>query len=204
MPNAFRSRLVAAALASCAWLALLLFAAAAPAAGADDGSAAWQALRAGGAIALMRHADAPGIGDPPGWRLDDCATQRNLSERGRADALAAGARLRAERIDIGRLVASPWCRCLETARLLGAGEPQVDAVFGNVQVLADQRDRLVRDGRTRLAPWRGPGTLVVVTHGANILALTGMHPASGEIVVVRARNDGTLQTIGRAMPAPLR
>ena len=52
-------------------------------AGADDAADAWKALRAGGHVALMRHADAPGgVGDPPGFRVDDCATQRNLSERG--------------------------------------------------------------------------------------------------------------------------
>ncbi len=162
-----------------------------------DETAAWQFLRGDGAVALMRHADAPGTGDPPGWRLDDCATQRNLSERGRADARAVGERLRARRVNVARVVASPWCRCLETARLLGSGEPQIDAVFGNMHVLADQRDRLVRDGRARLAPWRGPGALVVVTHGSNILALTGTHPASGEIVVVRPRDDGSLQVLGR-------
>ena len=66
---------------------------------ADDAANAWKALRAGGHVALMRHADAPGgAGDPPGFRLDDCATQRNLSEKGRADAAKIGVRLKQEGI----------------------------------------------------------------------------------------------------------
>ena len=64
-------------------------------AGADDAADAWKALRAGGHVALMRHADAPGgVGDPPGFRVDDCATQRNLSEKGRADAEKIGSELK--------------------------------------------------------------------------------------------------------------
>ena len=70
---------------------------------AADASAAWEALRKGGHVALMRHADAPGgAGDPPGFKLDDCSTQRNLSERGRADAVAMGAQIRANGISFSR------------------------------------------------------------------------------------------------------
>ena len=83
---------------------------------ADD-TAALAALRAGAHIALMRHADAPGgAGDPPGFRLEDCATQRNLSEKGRADAAKIGARLKAEGIRIEKILGSPWCRSMETDR----------------------------------------------------------------------------------------
>ena len=71
---------------------LLGFCSTAEVAGADNAAAAWKALRAGGHVALMRHADAPGgFGDPPELRVDDCATQRNLSEKGRADAAKIGA-----------------------------------------------------------------------------------------------------------------
>ncbi len=90
---------------------LLGFCAAAEMACAEDG-AAWAALRAGGHVALMRHADAPGgVGDPPGFRIEDCATQRNLSARGRADALRIGVRLKSEGIAVEKILSSPWCRC---------------------------------------------------------------------------------------------
>ena len=93
---------------------------------ATDGEAAWSALRRGGFVALMRHADAPGgAGDPPGFKLEDCTTQRNLSEKGQANARAVGTRLKAEGIVIGRLLSSPWCRCLDTARLLEIGPVEI-------------------------------------------------------------------------------
>src|SRR3712207_523458 len=77
-------------------------------------------LRRGGLVMLMRHARTePGTGDPPGFRHDDCSTQRNLDATGRAQARAIGERLRAERVPLGRVLTSRWCRCRETAELLG-------------------------------------------------------------------------------------
>jgi phosphohistidine phosphatase SixA len=166
--------------------------------------AAWAALRADGHVALMRHADAPGgFGDPPGFRLDDCATQRNLSARGRADAAAVGARLKAQGAKLGRILSSPWCRCLDTARLMDVGKVESEATFSNVVVLSDRRDELTRGARDVIRAWKGPGALLVVTHGANIHALTGYSPASGEIVVVAPQAGGTMREIGR-LPVPAR
>jgi phosphohistidine phosphatase SixA len=165
-----------------------------------DEAAAWAALREGGAVAvLMRHGQAPGTGDPPGWRLDDCSTQRNLSDAGRADARAAGERLRGEGVHVTRVLSSPWCRCVDTARLLDVGPVRIEPTFSNAYMLPDRRESLAAGARTLLADWRGPGVLVVVTHGSNILALTGRHPASGEIVVVRT--DGALREVGSITPA---
>jgi phosphohistidine phosphatase SixA len=165
--------------------------------------AAWAALRQDGAIALMRHADAPGgFGDPPGFRLEDCATQRNLSAEGRAEAERVGAAIRRERIAIGKLMSSPWCRCMDTATLLGVGAVDTAPAFSNVVVLSDQRAALTEAGRAVLRAWKGPGVLLVVTHGANIQALTGGHnPASGEIVVAKVTADGAVREVGR-IPVP--
>jgi phosphohistidine phosphatase SixA len=175
---------------------------AAPALASEE--AAWTALRGDGHVALMRHADAPGaVGDPPDFRLDDCTTQRNLSARGRADAAAVGARLKAQGVKPARILSSPWCRCVDTAKLMDLGPVAIEPAFSNAFVLRDQRDSLTKRARDVIVAWKGPGTLLVVTHGANILALTGHHPASGEIVVVTARPDGTLRTIGR-LPVPAR
>lgn len=184
-----------------AFITLLAFSA--PAAGANE-DAAWAALRADGNVALMRHADAPGgFGDPPGFQLEDCATQRNLSARGRAEAAAVGARLKAKGARLGRVVSSPWCRCVDTARLMDVGPVAIEATFGNVVVLSDRREALTRGARDVLRAWKGPGALLVVTHGANIQALTGYNPASGEIVVVAPQADGTVREIGR-LPVPTR
>ena len=175
---------------------LLGFCAAADIAGAGEAEA-WSALRAGRHVALMRHADAPGgFGDPADFKLDDCATQRNLSAKGRADARGIGARLRSEGIAVDKILSSPWCRCIDTAKLLALGPVEAEPTFGNVVVLRDQRDSLTAGGRAVIDQWTGSGILVVVTHGANILALTGISPASGEIVVVRG---GGREAVGRLM-----
>jgi len=183
-------------------LVLCLLVVAASPAGADEPTA-WAALRRGGAVvALMRHADAPGAGDPPGWRLDDCATQRNLSAEGRADAVTVGNRLRAERIAIAKVLSSPWCRCVETAKLMDVGPVQIEPTFSNAFVLSDQRAALTEGARAMIARWRGPGTLLVVTHGANIQALTGRSPSSGEMVVVGMSADGSLRESGSLVVPP--
>jgi len=168
-------------------------------AGADDAANAWKALRAGGHVALMRHADAPGgVGDPPGFRVDNCATQRNLSEKGREDATKIGSRLQREGIAFEKILSSPWCRCIDTAKLLSMGTVETEATFGNVVVLRDQREALTTGARALLAKWTARGNLLVVTHGANIFALTGISPASGEIVVVRGGSDRA-ESVGRLL-----
>jgi phosphohistidine phosphatase SixA len=171
---------------------------------AADEAAAWAALRAGGHVALMRHALAPGGGDPPGFRLDDCATQRNLSAEGRADAAAVGAGLRTAGIRIDKVLSSPWCRCVDTARLMDVGAVEIAPTFANAYVLRDRREELTAGARALIEGWEGPGNLLVVTHGANIHLLTGGgNPASGEIVVLSTDDDGSIREVGR-IPVPAR
>ena len=183
----------------CAIFTILLgLCTAADIASADEAETAWTALRAGRHVALMRHTDAPGgVGDPPGFRLDDCASQRNLSAKGRADAARIGARLRSERITVERIVSSPWCRCMDTATLLELGPVEAEPTFGNVVVLREQATSLIAGARAVIDKWTGSGILLVVTHGANIRALTGIAPASGEIVVVRSGSGGNTEPVGR-------
>ena len=169
-----------------------------------DETAAWTALRQGGHVAFMRHAEAPGGGgDPPGFRLDDCSTQRNLSAKGRADAQAVGKNLRAKGVAVARLLSSPWCRCVDTARLMDLGPVEIEPMFANAFVLAEQRNALTAGAKAIITGWKGPETLLIVTHGANIQALTGSNPASGEIVVAAVTRDGAIREIGRIpVPAP--
>jgi phosphohistidine phosphatase SixA len=179
--------------------ALLLGFGTAEMADANDAADAWKALRAGGHVALMRHADAPGgAGDPPGFRVEDCATQRNLSEKGRVDAAKIGVRLKQEGIAFEKILSSPWCRCIDTANLLNVGAVETEATFGNVVVLRDQREALTAGARALIVKWTGRGNLLVVTHGANIQALTGISPASGEIVVVKSGSDRA-EPVGRLL-----
>jgi len=144
------------------------------------------------------------VGDPPGWKLDDCASQRNLDDTGRAQARALGERLRTERIPVRRILASPWCRTTETATLLGVGAVQSEPTFANAFVLSDRRAELAAGARALIGRWRGPGTLLVVTHGENIRALTGRTPATAELVVVSVAADGSLRELGAVLTPPTR
>ena len=180
--------------------ALALWLLAAPVAAADDSREAWAALVNGGHVALIRHGNAPpGYGDPPGFKIDDCATQRNLDERGRAQARALGEAFRQHGVRADKILSSPWCRCLETARLMGLG-----TVEGAWPVAASDRspDRLAAL-RQMLADWGGPGTLVVVTHALTVQALIGIMPGQAETVVVRPKpgQEPGVEVVGR-IPVP--
>lgn len=161
-------------------------------------AAAWSALRAGG-IVVFRHALAPGVGDPPGMRLGDCKTQRNLDAEGRAQARRIGARLRQQQIAVGAVWSSQWCRTRETAELIAAGpvreQPAFNSFFGDRSRVSAQ----TAAARELLLAWRGPGALVVVTHQVNVSALTGGATASGEGVVLRPVDD-ELVSVGRILP----
>ena len=170
------------------------------AANAADENAAWNALRADGYVALIRHASAPGpAGDPADYKLDDCATQRNLSEQGRAEARALGERFRTQGVKVGKIVSSQWCRCQQTAELMNIGPVEVAPTFNNAFVLKDKRDTLTAGARATVGAWRGPGTMVVVTHGQNIMAMLGIHPREGEVIVVAPdpASDNKMKLIGR-------
>lgn len=151
-------------------------------------------------IGLMRHAHAPGYGDPPTFRLGDCGTQRNLDDRGRAEARAMGERLRSAGIVTARVYSSEWCRCRETADLLALGPVEPLALLNSLHdrtAEASARSRAVRTFLAALPP--GPPVLLV-THHANIGPLTGVYPTSGEIVVARRGPEGALTAVGRSAP----
>lgn len=159
--------------------------------------ALWDRLRAGGLVVAIRHAHAPGTGDPPQFRLDNCSTQRNLSASGRAQAAALGAAFRDRGIPVGRVLSSRWCRALDTARIaFGSAEPEpaLDSLFG-------RRDRTETQTATiasLIRAWpRTGGNLILVSHNANIAALTGLSPADAEIIVLTAAPDGSIQVLGR-------
>ena len=165
---------------------------------AEMGSEAlWQRLRAGGAIVLMRHAaTTPGIGDPPGFELGKCATQRNLSDAGRRDARAIGTAFRSRGIVPGVVWSSRWCRCLDTARLAfdqAQPEPTLDSLFNDDDAASTAK---LRELRSKLAARRETSLLVLVTHDVNIRALTRQSLAPGEMVVTVLR-DGRLEVLGR-------
>ena len=165
------------------WLCLLLWAF--PVA-ATDTAAAWQAWRDGQAVLILRHALAPGVGDPVGFVLDDCRTQRNLNLQGQQQAKAWGDKLRQLHDGAFRLYSSQWCRCLDTAHLMAVAEvkplPALNSFFagrGNAQA---QTQALLRD----FADSKSPEPLILITHQVNFTELTGMFPqsAAGALVAL--------------------
>ena len=135
-------------------------------------------------MVLIRHTiTTPGAGDPPGMRLNDCSTQRNLTDEGRAHARRIGDEWKKRAIPLERVLSSPWCRCLETAKL-AFGTAEISEALGNVFGRPDIRDRQLRDLSALVGKHSGTSNLVLVTHGSTIAALTGVNPATGEMVIL--------------------
>ncbi|MDP3699736.1 MAG: histidine phosphatase family protein [Hylemonella sp.] len=182
-----------------AWPALLL---------ATRGHAATlgERLASGRHVLLMRHANAPGVGDPAGFRRGDCATQRNLDTAGRDQARSAGVWLRGQGVQSAQVFSSPWCRCLDTARLLGLGSVSVEeslaSFFERGELQARQTEALQAFvARLLSAPLdRAP---ILVTHQVNISAYAGGGVASSEMVLVRVDREGRALDSVRYAPPPL-
>src|SRR5262245_30266844 len=170
---------------------------------ADYTAPAWAVLRGGGHVALIRHASAPGaVGDPVDYKLDDCATQRNLSEQGRAEARELGARFRMQKVKVGRVVSSQWCRCRQTAELMNIGPVEDAPTFNNAVVLNAALDELTAGARAMIDAWRGPGPPVGGTNGEHILLMLGLRPREAEVIVVAPdpTSQKKMRLIGRIGP----
>jgi phosphohistidine phosphatase SixA len=157
------------------------------ASGARADEDAWRTLTSGDCAVLLRHArTTPGIGDPPGFRLEDCSTQRHLSDAGRAQARRFGREFESRGIRVDVVRSSRWCRCLDTARLAfprHGVEPleALDSFFADGTSGPAQTSAL----RDYLSILPGTHRAVLVTHMVNITALTGEAPAMGEALVVK-------------------
>lgn len=150
---------------------------------------------------LIRHATAPGTGDPPNFQLEDCSTQRNLSQAGRQQAIRMGETFRSRNIPVTQVVSSQWCRCLETAELMNLGEveplPPLNSFFGD-RSSGDEQSKQVQQFLLR---YRGiAGVIVLVSHQVNITALSDVVTQSGEAVVIQIGEDAQLTILGQ-LPA---
>ena len=151
-----------------------------------------------GYVLLLRHTIAPGVGDPENFKLNDCSTQRNLSQLGRDDAKAVGDWLKRRDIKISRVESSRWCRAKQTAQLLGIGKVRLNS---NLDSLFDSQDpaKAIQTVRVKkqIVDWRNKsGLLVLVGHFVNIGAVAGVGVGSGEGVLVKADSKGKITVVG--------
>ncbi len=168
--------------------------------------AIWDKLAAGNAkgyVLLLRHALAPGSGDPANFKLNDCSTQRNLSEQGRADAKDIGAWLKSKKVKIHRVESSRWCRAKETAKLMAIGNVRLnknlDSLFNAADPVKHPQTAAIRK---QIVNHRNQdGLLVMVGHFVNIGAIVGSGVDSGEGVLVRANAKGEIKIVGSS-PKP--
>jgi phosphohistidine phosphatase SixA len=146
-----------------------------------------------GVMLMMRHAYAPGVGDPPNLKIGDCSTQRNLNQQGIDQAKKIGLWLTSQGVTNAQVFTSPWCRCIDTATQLHQGKPQILEAIAST---FNETDYVV-PAKKNLTQWmvsnqrdqvRGP--TILVTHQVNILAYTGFNTSSGELVLIQVDAQG--------------
>ncbi len=175
-----------AVVAACVWLTSATNAA----------ESVWDALREPGSVVILRHSYAPGGFDPPDARLDDCSTQRNLDENGRAQAVRVGEAFRENGIAVGAVLSSPRCRCLDTARL-AFGRAEAWAPLQGALRDQELRQRQLAAIKDAIAAHRTGSPLVLVTHGSVVSDLTGLDVRMGAFVVLRRGPDGRHAVAGQ-------
>ncbi len=144
-------------------------------------------------VLMIRHADAPGVGDPAGYKLDQCATQRNLGEYGRRQSVAIGQWLADRKVQSAKMFSSAWCRCIDTATLMNKGPVVVESALGSF--FDDMRRREAQNlalqtliaSNLKMYPKQ---PLIYVSHHVNIEAFTGQAIGVGDIVVARVTPEG--------------
>jgi len=150
-------------------------------------------LRSPGYLLLMRHAYAPGVGDPVAYRLDDCATQRNLDAQGLAQATRIGAWLKRRGVDEALVYSSSWCRCRDTPTALELGrveiEPSLASFFDQPEQAKTSTAALSRF-IARTMKGKGDRALILVTHHVNIRDYAGPDIGSGDMVLVKVDAQG--------------
>ncbi len=160
----------------------------------------WTQMRQGkGYVVLLRHAQTvAGTGDPPGFRLNDCATQRNLSAAGRQQAVRIGQAFRERQIPIRQVLSSQYCRCLDTAKLLALGTVKPSSMLNSIFEDRKTATQQAAQARQQILNHRNTvGVVVMVSHFVNIVDLSSISTQSGDGVVLRANQQGELEVVGQ-------
>ena len=137
-------------------------------------------------VVFMRHALAPGFGDPANFALENCATQRNLDSVGRKQAMKIGSEIRRSATNFTEVLSSEWCRCKDTAELLGLGSwAPFSGLNSFFQDFAD-KDLVLEKLEQKLRNLE-PGVTLMVTHQVVITSMTGQSVGSGELIAFNTR-----------------
>ena len=145
----------------------------------------WAEAKEGDKIIFIRHALAPGGGDPPGFKINDCKTQRNLNKVGIEQSKAIGKLFKKNKIPVDKVLSSQWCRCKDTAKYAFKNYFEFSALNSTFQSsFAKNEPKQLKQLRTFVNNWDGDGgNLVLITHYSIITAITDAIPSSGEIVI---------------------
>jgi len=164
----------------------------------SDSNEMIEIMKAGGHILMIRHALAPGTGDPANFQIGDCSTQRNLDDRGREQAKAIGDWLRTNGITSAKVYSSQWCRCLETAGLLEMGTVAQLPALNSFYELTQDREPNLKALRKFIAEQPSEGVLIIlVTHLVTISAIANEGVSSGEGVLLKLNEDSPYEIVGR-------
>jgi len=161
-------------------------------------------LQDGQHVLLMRHADAPGFGDPAGYVLGQCSTQRNLGEYGKRQSKAIGEWLSNQELQNAQIFSSPWCRCFDTATLLNKGPVKIESALGSFFDNMSLEKKHTKELEVLIKNTLSQQTkkpVILVTHHVNIQAFTGKAVGVGDMVLVKVNKNG--EYLSHAMyPSP--
>ena len=161
-----------------------------------DNTAILKAMQAGGHILMIRHASAPGFGDPDNFKIGDCNTQRNLDNRGREQAVEIGNWLRSHDIETAKVYSSQWCRCMETAKLLDIGDVKALPALNSFFQMPQNREPNLLALKQFIASQKTDGELIIlVTHHVTIEAISGQNVASGDGVLLKLKDVESNNTV---------
>ena len=146
----------------------------------------WKPAQDGNKIILIRHSLAPGSGDPIGFSLDNCKTQRNLNKEGIKQSKEIGYLFEKNQIKIDLVLSSQWCRCKDTAKYAFKKYKEFSALNSTFQSPYDKNaEKQIKELKNYIQDWNGKGgNLIPVTHYVIITAITDANPRSGEIVII--------------------
>ena len=143
-----------------------------------------ESLEEGGKIIFIRHAYAPGGGDPENFNINDCSTQRNLNDEGITQSKFIGEFFKTKRIKIDKVLSSEWCRCKDTAKFAFNDFETFDALNSFYDAkFAMNRSKQIDDLKKYINTWESDSNLIIVTHYVVISALLSRGTSSGEMII---------------------